>query len=669
MNFEEARQAWLAWMRGALQGPRAGDDEELARSPLDCYCSGILTPAATDAPPRLTANADHHQEVPNVIGQAGESEPDEADSTELDGDTCTNVPPTASVGLSFLVTSDVHLDVLAEGAMYDYERAANNPDDDKIRPRWLRKSFSTAPGECEFRPPTQCGTETRRILGGRADVVVRWRNHSDNWLVTVALVNRVTTGGGARLPQELAKACFFQARLACVPLCGRILPYPRLEGLKLTEEEEELELQYRDKRVFAIGHGAAADWTVDGNGYVTELAVCFLPAVEVPLVTTQNLNLPDRSMDLAFLADCDKRSDEVIGQLDEFIDRYAAWVEAERENHRSNDSSADKVSSRITKRQRYAVERMRRGCQLLRTDDKARHAFSLAQDAMLQQMIHVRLVQGQMMDKRVFTWRPFQLAFLLLAIESVVNPESAERDVVDLLWFPTGGGKTEAYLALIAVLIVYRRLRWPGSGGGTAVVMRYTLRLLTAQQFQRATALICALELMRRRAPREELGNEPITGGLWVGAATTPNRNEDAVAILTELETGQRGSRGLFLDQCPWCGTRLLPSSDDCGNPGAFGIRREGNGIVFFCPKQECDFHDRLPFHVVDEHLYAHPPTLLLATLDKFARLTWEERTSVFFGSADNRPPEMIIQDELHLIAGPLGSFAGLYEAAISTVL
>ncbi len=668
MEYDDARRVWLAWMQGTLQGPRAGEDEELARSPLDCYCSGILAPAATKGQSAPVTNADDHQELPTGVDREGEGEPVEMGSAGLGENTCADMPPAASFGLSFLVTSDVHLEVLVQGAMYDRERAGNLGGG-QTRPRWRRKRFATVPSECEFRPPSQSATETRPILGGRADVVVRWRNHNDNWLVTVALVNRVATGGGPRFAEELAKACFFQTRVACVPLRGRILPYPRLEGLKLTEEEEELELQYRDKKVFAIGHGAAADWTVDGHGYVTELAACFLPAVEVPLVTTQNSDLPERSLDLAFLANCDKRPDEVIDQLDEFVDRYAVWVETERDGHRSNDSSANDISTRITERQRCAVERMRRGCELLRTDDKARHAFSLAQDAMRQQMIHVRLVQGQETDNLVFKWRPFQLAFLLLAIESVVNPDSAERDLVDLLWFPTGGGKTEAYLALIAVLVVYRRLRWPGSGGGTAVIMRYTLRLLTAQQFQRATALICALEIIRRKAPREELGNEPITGGLWVGAASTPNRNEEAVSILAELEAGQQGSRGLFLDRCPWCGMRLVPSPEDCHNRRGFGIRRQGNGIEFFCPKKECEFHDRLPFHVVDEHLYEHPPTLLLATVDKFARLTWEDRASVLFGAAPNRPPEMIIQDELHLIAGPLGSFAGLYEAAISTVL
>ncbi len=297
-----------------------------------------------------------------------------------------------------------------------------------------------------------------------------------------------------------------------------------------------------------------------------------------------------------------------------------------------------------------------------------RRAFALGQRAMRQQMERVRRVQGRDTVEIVFAWRPFQLAFVLLALESVVDPESPERDLVDLLWFPTGGGKTEAYLALMAVLIVHRRLRWPTSGGGTAAFMRYTLRLLTAQQFQRAAALICALELIRRTMPGE-LGDEPITGGLWVGGDSTPNRNEEAVAVLEKLRAGERPSPGLFLEQCPWCGAPLLPARGDRADPHACGIRREGDGVAFACPNADCDFHDRLPLHVVDEHLYAHPPTVLLATVDKFARLAWEARASAFLGADGRRPPELIVQDELHLIAGPLGSFAGLYEAAIDTVL
>lgn len=661
VDYAGARSAWLAWVRGTLQGPKAGEDEEIRRSPLESYCSAILTPATATLATDQEDNLDGLPALGALPEMQTESEIDEP-ATERNAHA--EILPTSSIGLSFLVTHDAHLEIAIKGGTYSRQEDKSNAG--QGLPRWRRQGFEA---RCTFIPPNQQATVVQSVPDCQADISVRWRKHARNWLVTIALVNRRPIGGGPRYFEELAKVSFFQTALSCTPIQGRILPYPRLEGVHLTPDEEELELQYRDRKVFAIGHGVAADWEFDKAGAVKEVAACFLPAVEVPLVTTNNPDLPERAMDLSFLAECDKRPEEVIGELDAFVGRYAAWVDAESKAPRDPSPTAHAVISRITDRQKHAVDRMRRGCRLLRTDQKTRHAFSLAQEAMRQQMAHVRLVQGHKTEKMTFKWRPFQLAFLLLTLESVLEPDCGdERDLVDLLWFPTGGGKTEAYLALIAVLVLYRRLRWPGSGGGTAVIMRYTLRLLTAQQFQRATALICALEQMRRKSPAE-LGNEPITGGLWVGGASTPNRNVEAVEILTELRSGQTGTRGLFLDQCPWCGTPLVPPLDGDRDPGSFGIRTEGEGIVFLCPNHTCEFHDRLPLHVVDEHLYEHPPTLLLATVDKFARLTWEDRANAFFGIRPNRPPEMIIQDELHLIAGPLGSFAGLYEAAIDTVL
>ena len=124
------------------------------------------------------------------------------------------------------------------------------------------------------------------------------------------------------------------------------------------------------------------------------------------------------------------------------------------------------------------------------------------------------------------TWRPFQIAFLLAAIASTADPGHPDRLLVDLIFFPTGGGKTEAYLGLSAFSMFLRRLRNP-SDAGVEVLMRYTLRLLTAQQFQRAAALVCAMEALRQSDAR--LGQDPFTIGIWVGGETTPNTRERAL--------------------------------------------------------------------------------------------------------------------------------------------
>ena len=118
-------------------------------------------------------------------------------------------------------------------------------------------------------------------------------------------------------------------------------------------------------------------------------------------------------------------------------------------------------------------------------------------------------------------YRPFQLAFLLLNIDSITELHSASRNkIVDLIWFPTGGGRTEAYLSVAAFTIIYRRLINETDYEGTSVIMRYTLRLLTAQQFERASRLIVSLEFLRTNFI-SELKNAPITIGMWVGMSSS----------------------------------------------------------------------------------------------------------------------------------------------------
>ena len=251
---------------------------------------------------------------------------------------------------------------------------------------------------------------------------------------------------------------------------------------------------------------------------------------------------------------------------------------------------------------------------------------------------------------------------------SAIREDDEFRDVLDLIWFPTGGGKTEAYLGLIAFLIVWRRLRYPGSGGGTAAFMRYTLRLLTRQQFERAARMVCALELIRRRDP-ERLGDAPIDIGIWVGSAISPNRFDGAKELVEKIRAGRTEARyELLLESCPWCGTPFDATR---------GYHSTEEEFHFHCVDPECELGTDprpLPCNVVDEALYERPPSLLIGTIDKFARVAWEERTGAFFGAGTGsrppaRPPELVIQDELHLITGPLGSVAGLYEAGLDTLL
>ena len=251
-------------------------------------------------------------------------------------------------------------------------------------------------------------------------------------------------------------------------------------------------------------------------------------------------------------------------------------------------------------------------------------------------------------------------------LRGLADPACSERDIVDVIWFPTGGGKTEAYLGLSAFSIFLRRLRNPDHAG-TSILMRYTLRLLTTQQFQRAASLICACEIIRRREV-ENLGTERFCIGLWVGGEVTPNTEENAVKTLRKLQN-KRGVNKFIMLSCPWCGAAMGPQQ--MGR----SIRVKGyrklarpNRVRHICEDTDCEFAsgDGLPLAVIDEQIYSSPPTLLIGTVDKFAMLAFQPPARHLFGiDTPYPPPELIIQDELHLISGPLGSMVGHYETAV----
>ena len=263
---------------------------------------------------------------------------------------------------------------------------------------------------------------------------------------------------------------------------------------------------------------------------------------------------------------------------------------------------------------------MEQGIELLKNDSNAQIAFNLMNRAMLKQWQQLDKNKGITKDKEEYQWRPFQLGFILMTLQSTIDENSKYRDVLDLIWFPTGGGKTEAYLGLMAFLFVYRRLKYGDNSGGTAAIMRYTLRLLTTQQFTRATKLVFALDLIRQQDP-EKLGAEPFSVGLWVGGATTPNTIKEA-----NEQLGKDTYNKLIITKCPWCDSTFTKEKHNYQN---------NDGFNFHCTHQDCDFGKNsqpLPCNVIDEMLYKNPPTLLLATVDKFARFPWEKKDLRFFG-------------------------------------
>ena len=300
------------------------------------------------------------------------------------------------------------------------------------------------------------------------------------------------------------------------------------------------------------------------------------------------------------------------------------------------------------------------GLRLLERDDDASRAFRLMNAAMSEQRTRQERFRardaGATSDDTEQVWRPFQIAFILINLHGLTEPGSPDRELADLLWFPTGGGKTEAYLGLIAYTILLRRIHDP-EDAGVSVIMRYTLRLLTLQQFERAAGLICALELARRT---ELPGTRPISLGLWVGQGAAPNNVKDAAKALRRMARGEVTEEGnpRQLLRCPWCGTDLGLEE--------YRVDRPPTKMTVRCGDASCEFADGLPVHLVDEDVYRERPSLVIGTVDKFAMMAWRGDVASLF-STDGRypPPDLIVQDELHLISGPLGTMVGLYETAV----
>lgn len=557
--------------------------------------------------------------------------------------------------------------------------------------------------------------ESNRELDGTSAKIVALRTKvsDDIWSVTVMLVNELE-----EVPAK-ANHCIFQSRIEINTHnnCFSFVESNPNPDIHLMDEEEcSLELLYRHKKIYGTGLGTSVDWDIDeqGKGSVWN---DFFPIEEIPAMNfslPKNRVITNNELSMKYLSDLNSiDKDTKISSMYSLVDLYKSWVVNLEKTASLLDTKYTSAASKNIAECRRAYERMYAGIKTLKENETAYKAFLLANRAMFMQRVHI-MMQSDMAkesadrypgdeeisdwlrdadyykeDDANCRWRPFQIAFLLMDINSIVYDESPERNIVDLIWFPTGGGKTEAYLGLTAFAIFYRRLTHSKEAAGTTVIMRYTLRLLAAQQFTRAATLICACEYIRqqcekkhRKYPIYSLGKEPISIGLWIGGTHIPNRNEGKNSASYHLEKLKNVSKHYYVRsekerhnkfqvlKCPWCGTKMV--KDDRNNKlvGEWGYNMgSGKHFYMFCPQEDCDFTNKLPIQIIDDELYRNPPTLLFGTVDKFAMMPWDGRIGAFFGiGSNNRAPELIIQDELHLISGALGTVVGIYETAVDGI-
>jgi hypothetical protein len=636
----------------------------------------------------------------------------------------------AAIGLTFTVAGAcTQLVVIPRWGRYAREKSPIATTD-KGNPKmvWKRYPMGGQPLAINL---TEGDIASMPADASQPDVVVRGRVRrlENDWMVSLFLVNAQLTSTRRPKDDEL----LFQPELEIAAPDGSAVFHKRRRRTgPVADEQARLEMLYRRHVEFAVGHGVAVEATTSATDRraAVRLVTRVTPTYEVPMSTPptaeDNAALADVVLDMQRLAEMPNA--ELFASLRALTAAYTDWisanqarVEARRDGLEEYEATAREALSDCQE----AQQRIEAGIRLLESDAHALRAFRFANQAMWKQRIHALLSEKrragmtasleELDEPANRSWRPFQLAFVLLNLPGVTQLDHADRSasataIADLLWFPTGGGKTEAYLGLTAFTLAMRRLQGVVGGrlghAGVAVIMRYTLRLLTLQQFQRAAALICACEVIRR-GDTGTWGAEPFRIGLWVGQRTTPNSIDDAhESILRAHGAGSGRGTGspLQLTNCPWCGSEIKSGQDV-----AVETYNRGRARVFtFCGDQlgRCDFSrarspdEGIPVLTVDEEIYRRLPALLIATVDKFAQMPWNGRTQMLFGQVDGycprhgftspcmedaghhparngmaavrrvdhgplRPPDLIIQDELHLISGPLGSLVGLYETAV----
>ena len=714
-----------------LMGPADGPDETLSigsRRVRDRYLVGMLAPKDTV------------WDEPEMIGDDDNSDGGD-DHGEVVRPPAKPVLTPSSIGLTFAVEPDV-VELAVTASWGQYERVLERDEEGASVRVWQRHPVDVVlvvpVGDGDI-GPTPTPADALVVLEGRSRMTA-----SGCRLVTLFLRNQRPE------PQRNKDSSWlFQAKLSVQDRDNGAVFVGRAEAMGSTAahsddpeavEMARLDLQYRERVEFAIGHGVATSVMLADKDRrrAVRVETAIIPRFEVGPTTSPGVaagsGLEGVVLDMRLLAECD--DDTLRASLLPLVEGYESWIAAQAQRlaaDNGRDLGAHQIAANIAIGEVQSIAAaLRAGVVLICTNAQAGAAFRFANRAMWQQRVRSEAVALRRAEPTLSlddalqrtdieplrSWRPFQLAFICLNAPSLTDPEHPERTsdaLVDLLFFPTGGGKTEAYLGLVAFTFAIRRLQGVVHGydgrDGVAVLMRYTLRALTAQQFERAAALVCACESIRSQSPTI-WGSVPFRLGMWVGSGVTPNRRSDVIQAVRDArkQKSSRSSNPLQLTSCPWCGSELLLGRD-------VDAENLFDRTLVYCsdPLGSCEYtqtrrpNEGLPVVTVDEEIYRLLPSFIISTVDKFAQLPWKGPLAMLFGRVAKRcerhgyrsdaldrdlselreplashpaagglpaanaavpcsplrPPDLIIQDELHLITGPLGTLAGLYESAI----
>lgn len=718
-KFAEVRQSIVDMMRTDLMGP-VDPYEVIKDNPKNAYLVGMLTPQSASG----NFDVDTEQEVDKDIAYEDEEDYTAGEDDDNEPVMVDRFKQPSSVGISFYVETtepDVCLDISWGDYVKSTEKELNKDGKEISVATYARQPM----GEIvkvvfsEF----DKGKDYSLVCDSNVQVHVSRiglkRGYS---LVTAYVINKRIN------PESEVEGMMFQVKIRAHASDNRNIFLAEHICREVLAPDE---FYFEQRPIMGRGRGCAAVWDKPVDGRTVCVESEFIPQYEFPGVSAvlegfDPFYFSMRSLSVA------KKKDDIIERLTVLADTYEHWIQEKLvgDSKMEDPEFKGKIGDDVISKCQNALKRIREGIVLLCQDNIAFDAFCFMNRAMILQrnIMNYSRKHGAGIECRFqdfvdprkpennFGWRPFQIAFILMNLNAVVDPKHKDREIVDLLYFPTGGGKTEAYLGLMAFTIANRRLRATESDeynrdGGVTAILRYTLRLLTTQQRDRITKMVIAAEMIRQRQP-EKYGYEPISIGFWVGGGVTPNKFEDMQEHPEDVEKTikARRQKGLVRKQlltCPFCGKSLHKDDNKHDiTDRTFDIDIPRKTVNIYCLDEQCIFFKykegdkaKIPVYLVDEEIYAKCPTIILSTVDKFARLPWAVETNALFGRVDREcsrdgyvaigaeharhnktaelpaskltpirpflPPELIIQDELHLITGPLGTVYGAYETII----
>lgn len=699
-EYANTRQKMINALKMDLMGP-TDENEVIDEIPKHTYIIGMLYPQSCASSGEIT-----EQEVDTDIAYGDDADYTAGEEDDNEPVSVSKFKQQSSIGISFYVSTDlpsIYIDVL----WGDYEKTSETEEKDSEAKKYIKYRRQQMKSTVQVNFEEFEGFSKTYSLDSDPNVqlhINRLKLKNGYSFITAYVINKRPAD------ENPVSEIMFQVKLVAYSLDNdNIFIAEHICRDVLAADE----FYYGQRPILGRGRGCAAVWGNVIDGKSSFVASEFIPEYEFPGVSAALEGVDQFFFSMRFLSK-KANKEKSIDKLNTLADMYENWIQNTlvADDKMSDSEFKNKIGDNVVEKCNTALNRIKEGINLIKDDEVAFEAFCFMNKAMiLQRNImnyskkHGAGINCNFKDftdprkvENEFGWRPFQIAFILMNLSAIVNPLHNDREIVDLLYFPTGGGKTEAYLGIMAFAIANRRLRNSeddeyNRDGGVTAILRYTLRLLTTQQRDRITKMVIAAEMLREKS-KPKFGMEPISIGFWVGGGVTPNNFEDMKDDPEKPEEGKK-NRNLVCKQlltCPFCGKELKSEN--------FSIDIKNKTVKIFCSDKDCMFYigkpgaTPIPVYLVDEEIYAKCPTIILSTVDKFARLPWDEATNSLFGRVDRycekdgyiaigkkhskrphgskvyeikpfAPPELIIQDELHLITGPLGTIYGAYETIV----